>query len=625
MATDNVDTTSVEREILVEAQSKGGFATFLAYLRLSGPGWLQSAITLGGGSLAGSLYLGVLAGYSLMWLQPLFMILGIIMLSAIGYVTMSTSERPFWAICRHINPVLAWAWALASLMANMVWCLPQFSLANSVLEQNLIPELFLAPEDGGVGPFWGKVVVSAAILVITILITWSYGSGHWGIKLYEWMLKLMVASIVVCFFIVVYSLTTSGQLDWGAIAWGFVPDPTRLFNPAPGFDGALSTVAPEYREFWQNYLVDQQQNKMAAAAATAVGINMTFLFPYSILRKGWTKEFRGLQIFDLGTGMFIPFLLATSCVVIASAAKFHAQPVPGLVPEVSSQTADTRQPTGKEESEFIGIMSRRLEAEIGKEAFQKLSSGESDFALVSEALPERVAMMNDESRQQMKAILGAAAVKERIEQLPVADRTLGAMLVDRDANRLSQALAPLETGDASTTGSKSANYLFGIGVVGMTLSTITLLMLISGFVICEVFKLNPGGWTFRLACLPAALGVLGPFVWSKAGFALAVPTSVFGLMLLPIAYITFVLMFNSRSLMGKEMPHGGKRVVWNVLMIVAAGVATASSLYMVWSATKWNGMIAIGVLLGLALIVQIYRWARPPKDVPKPGAEANGS
>lgn len=33
------------------------------YLRLSGPGWLQSAITLGGGSLAGSLYLGVIGGF----------------------------------------------------------------------------------------------------------------------------------------------------------------------------------------------------------------------------------------------------------------------------------------------------------------------------------------------------------------------------------------------------------------------------------------------------------------------------------------------------------------------------------------------------------------------------------
>ncbi|MGC8846144.1 MAG: hypothetical protein ACP5QY_09875, partial [Candidatus Hydrogenedens sp.] len=60
---------------------------------------------------------------------------------------------------------------------------------------------------------------------------------------------------------------------------------------------------------------------MISAAATAVGINMTFMLPYSMLRKGWDREFRGLAIFDLSTGLFFPFILATSCVVIASAAR----------------------------------------------------------------------------------------------------------------------------------------------------------------------------------------------------------------------------------------------------------------------------------------------------------------
>ncbi|GAG15047.1 unnamed protein product, partial [marine sediment metagenome] len=75
-----------DRRLIVEARRKGFWATLGAYTRLSGPGWLQSAITLGGGSLSSSLYLGVLAGFSLLWLQPLAMILGVIMLSAIAYV-----------------------------------------------------------------------------------------------------------------------------------------------------------------------------------------------------------------------------------------------------------------------------------------------------------------------------------------------------------------------------------------------------------------------------------------------------------------------------------------------------------------------------------------------------------
>ena len=111
------------------------------WTRLSGPGWLQGAITLGGGSLAGSLYLGVIMGFGLMWLQPIAMLLGVIMLAAISYVALSTGERPFGLIRTHVSPALAWGWLLATMMANIVWCLPQFELGTAALTQNLIPGL----------------------------------------------------------------------------------------------------------------------------------------------------------------------------------------------------------------------------------------------------------------------------------------------------------------------------------------------------------------------------------------------------------------------------------------------------------------------------------------------------
>ena len=106
------DPIARDRELLAAAEAAGGWKKYKTFMRLSGPGWLQSAITLGGGSLAGSLYLGVLGGMTMLWLQPLAMILGIIMLSAIGYVTLSTGERPFRAINKHVNPVLGWTYRL---------------------------------------------------------------------------------------------------------------------------------------------------------------------------------------------------------------------------------------------------------------------------------------------------------------------------------------------------------------------------------------------------------------------------------------------------------------------------------------------------------------------------------
>ena len=87
----------------------------------------------------------------------------------------------------------------------------------------------------------------------------------------------------------------------------------------------LATLPTDAQNFWSGRVVTAQRNVMIAAAATAVGINMTFLMPYSMLRRGWDRNFRGLSRFDLSTGMAIPYVLVTSCVVIASATQFHAQ------------------------------------------------------------------------------------------------------------------------------------------------------------------------------------------------------------------------------------------------------------------------------------------------------------
>ena len=146
---------------LEQAQSEGGWAKVKAYTHLSGPGWLQSAVTLGGGSLAGALFLGVVGGYSVLWVQAGAIILGVIMLAAIAFVTLSTGESPFQAMRTRINPVLAWGWILAALAANMVFVLPQYSLAFGALTENIFPGLATHA-----GSFGFKMGVSLAILAV---------------------------------------------------------------------------------------------------------------------------------------------------------------------------------------------------------------------------------------------------------------------------------------------------------------------------------------------------------------------------------------------------------------------------------------------------------------------------
>jgi len=179
-----------EKKYLSDAEAAGLFSRLGAYVKLSGPGWLQSAITLGGGSLASSLFLGVLAGYSLLWLQPVAIVLGVIMLSAISHVTLSTGQSPFVSINSEINPVLGWGWAIATIMANVVWCLPQFSLGTAAVTQNLLPFL----DNTG-----GKAGICALLLTLALLVIWAYDRGSKGVKFFDWVLKIMVGLVVVSF------------------------------------------------------------------------------------------------------------------------------------------------------------------------------------------------------------------------------------------------------------------------------------------------------------------------------------------------------------------------------------------------------------------------------------------
>ncbi len=572
MASEPTKSTGAERDrqLIVTAREKGKLATLGAYTRLSGPGWLQSAITLGGGSLAGSLYLGVLGGTALLWAQPVAMILGIIMLSAISYVTLSTGERPFRAINRHVNPVLGWGWLIATLMANLVWALPQFSLGAAALRQNLLPGLL---GEEVLSATTGKLIACGGILAICVAVVWFYESGHKGIRLFEYLLKAMVGVIVLCFFGVVVKMSVTGDgLEWSRILSGFIPDFSMLSEPADSFDPFIAAVGAEFQDFWHSMIVSQQRDVMITVTATAVGINMTFLLPYSMLKRGWGKDFRGLAVFDLSTGLFVPFILATSCVVIASSTQFHAEPSAGFLGEKDANGV-VIEPSPALAKKFAGIAELRVKEEIGAEAFDAL---------------------------------GEADLDARVAALPEADKRMAAMLVKRDAFDLAQSLSPL-------TGDLFAHYVFGFGVVGMAISSIIILMLINGFVVCEMLGYESGGWPHRIGAMMPAIGALAPFIWTggKAQFWLAVPTSVFGMTLIPIAYCTFLLVMNQRKLLGAALPRGGKRVVWNVLIIAAIAWTGFGSMYAVWSKVHWYGMAGVAAFILLAVVVH---FVRPPRD-----------
>ena len=541
---DEQSATSREEALLDEAQTAGLLGKAAIYTRLSGPGWLQGAITLGGGSLAGALYLGVLMGTEMMWLQPVAMILGVVMLSAISYVTLSTGERPFHTIKTRISPVLAWGWLIATMMANIVWCLPQFALGTAAVQQNLVPSL------GNPG---GKVIVAVAILCVASVVVWFYNSGSKGIKIFELILKGMVGIVVLSFFGVVLALSMKGAIDWGQIFAGFVPKLNFLFEPVPVLAEQIQQTG-EAREWWTTKVAGTQKDVIIAAFATAVGINMTFLLPYSMLRKGWGVRQRGLAIFDLSIGLIVPFVLATGCVVIAAASQFH----------------------GKTDD----VMKKVLAGDDSAKEVQAYF----DY------LDDRVQYANPNISDEL---LPAAR-----EALPEADKKVAAMLVKRNNNALAGTLEPL-------VGDTIAQTVFGVGVLGMAVSTIIILMLINGFAFCELLNVPAEGTMHRIGSFIPAVGVLGPFVWGAAAPALAVPTSVIGGAMLPIAYVSFLLLMNSKSVLGDAMPTGSKRVVWNALMLLGTVVSAFASAWGLYGKKMYGFPIGIVALVFLAVLLVI--------------------
>jgi len=534
-----------ELDVIEEVKDKGPGGKFLGYAKISGPGWLQGAITLGGGSLAGALYLGVVSGNGLLWVQPLAMICGIIMLAAIAYVTLSTEQRPLQLINRHLHPLLGWSWIVATIMANIVWTMPQFALGTEAIQENLF---------GWEDKDKGLVPIIAVLFAIGLYVNYLYQAGGGGAKLFDRIIKVMVGLIVLSFIAVVFSLLSSGNIQFGSILGGFIPDFSLLSSSSDTF--AADIAASSNPDWWEKEITSTQKSKIFAAFGTAVGINMTFLLPYTLLKKKWGSRHRGLSITDLSIGLFVPFFLATACVVIASASSFH-----GKTDDIKPETT-----------------------------YGTLAKMESVQALVKD-LPNET---DQEKKIWNETIASADALKP-------ADYKLAAMIHSRGAGSLAKTLEPF-------TGKIVAQKIFGIGVLGMAVSTIIILMLINGLAFQELFGSSLGQKPayFLGCCISGLSGCLFPIVWDGASkAALAIPTSVIGGALIPIAYFTFFLLMNSKKVLGDKRPQGTARIIWNTLMIFATTVATVGT----WWATSGKkfgdvpaGMIGMGFLALLFVV-----------------------
>ena len=527
------------KDTFEKAQSSGFFGKLYYYAKLSGPGWIQAAVTLGGGTLVGALYLGVVGGYQFLWLQPLAMLCGIIMLSAISYVTLSKDkieDRPFELAKRHVSPALAWGWLIATIIADVVFCAAQFALGTDAIQGNLGGE--------GLPPF----LITGLLFAIAFYLIWLFSGEGKASRIIDNIIKTLVAIIVLAFMGVVVTLMINDAIDWGGIASGLIPDFSALFRPTDTYATSIS-AAGEYGGFWESYIGDSQRNIIIGAFGTAVGINMTFLLPYSIMKKKWGKKHRELARFDLILGLLIPFILGASALIISTASQFHAKKN-GHVSEGA----------------YHQVLDARLKAE------------HKDFSTYSVAQIEQLRL-----------------------NAPTVDKELSTMLAKRNANDLANALTPF-------LGSWS-QLIFGIGILAMAISTMLVHMMMNGYAVSEAFG-QPGQRKLFLvgAAIPAIAGFFSPLIWNGAAkTALAVPASVIATTLLPIAYLIFLLLMNSKKALGAELPK--RRLLVNVLMFIATGIATFASIWALvgkyQSDNIYDHRFGLVGLIGLPILVLI--------------------
>lgn len=543
----------------------------LGYARLTGPGYLQSAMTLGSGTAAACLLSGWYLGYKLLWVQPAAMLLGVIVFAAIAKQTLNSDDRPYEAFWNRLHPLMALAWGLSALFASIFWNIPQYAIAVSSVadlgEQFGVKAADLTLVTGIAGSIEGAFAVEAvdpvlvlkwliglAILAVCIVLSWSYGKEgrtvrvcQKAVRVIGWAMVLAMAGAFVAgggvfgiaFAVVFLSLlAVSGEGEqptryvrgilWivatalavaplfvsivieetsvaGAGLWPWIAivallllrgllrrDPSasiyEIFIKITvwGMVFAFAWVAVATEIQWGELLkglfgfhipspVSNSKGfwYMLGGLSAAVGINMVFLYPYSLRQRNWGKHHEGLAQYDLLSGMFLPFAIASVFVIIATANTIG----PGAANHMTEQP------------------------------------------------------------------------RSMVHLIPVLSETLG---------------------------KNAAAILLGLGLFAMGLSSITVQMVAAGFTATEMFGLKHGGWGHRICMLlPAPVGILGSVTLKP--LELAVYVSAGMVVFLPLAYIGFLILNNKSSYLGEAMPRAGRRWIWNIGLTLAITVVTVAS------------------------------------------------
>lgn len=319
-----------EKEYLKELNQKPLLQRTKGYIRLSGPGFMNAAFTLGAGSFASSVTLGAAYGYDMLWIPLYSFAFGIFML-ALSARFVAASEIPVIEAQDKYHGKFFGSFAtglVACFIASIVYTFGQYALgADAVTSLFKVVDINMP-----------KSVSWIFLVAISVPLSLMYGSGEnpKAVKFVENAMKVMIGIMLLVFGAV---LSVTG-INIPAMIKGL------LIPKLPsGLEGIIMLIG---------------------SLTATIGVMDWVLFNNGMISRGYSEEHEILGRFDAFFGGMLPVTLILSFVSIAFAEAFSGKPgIPSTSEELSQALVSIIPSVWIQLGFYVGIIALVVSSMIG--------------------------------------------------------------------------------------------------------------------------------------------------------------------------------------------------------------------------------------------------------------------
>ncbi|MCA1560534.1 MAG: divalent metal cation transporter [Acidobacteria bacterium] len=301
---------------------------FLGYFRLTGPGFMGSALTLGAGTMTSAMLMGTDFGFKTLWIVWLSVGLGMFMIAAAARFTCRGGFRVIPAQNRYHGVLVG---SLLTGLLGVAFVAIVFNFAQYSLASHLIESLAAL---GGVR--FPRQVNWIVLVPLTSWLTLLYGSSTRGVARVERFMKACVLLMFV------------------------------------GLAATLMVVGVAWREFFRGLVVPWLPRGLegitlfVAYSTAAIGVMDWVMFHYTSHARGWGPKQETLARFDLTFGFFLPFVVINLVIISVFAGTLHKlQLRPESAPELAAALAPALGAYWSQVFFYVGLLAAPITTTIG--------------------------------------------------------------------------------------------------------------------------------------------------------------------------------------------------------------------------------------------------------------------